>query len=99
MALLNHRTHDGSRHFAEFDQESEQFPWDQVRDHLAGLEGATVTGYLTDNVTEVWIDFDYKKHKFTVHNPMGWWWFFVNDPTCDDEILEAVVVHAAKFLG
>jgi hypothetical protein len=97
MEFLDHRMHDGSRLFAEIPEDLEL--WDQLRDHLATLEGVSVTKYLTDDVTEVWIDFDFKSHKFTVNNQFGEFWFFVADPSCGDEILEAVVVHARKFIG
>lgn len=89
--------HDGSRQFAEIPEDLEL--WDELRDHFKALEGATIAGYLTDNVTEVWIDFDYRGHRFAINNQFGEYWFFVADPSCDDEILEAVVSHARKFIG
>jgi hypothetical protein len=97
MEFLDHRMHDGSRLFAKIPEDFEL--WDQLRDHLKTLEGVSVTKYFTDDVTEVWIDFDFRGHKFTVNNQFGEYWFFVADPSCDDEILKAVVVHARKYVG
>lgn len=97
MKFLDYRMHDGSRQFAEIPEDLES--WEELRDHFKALEGATITRYFTDNVTEVWIDFDLKGHKFTINNQFGDYWFMVADPLCDDEILEAVVSHAHKFIG
>jgi hypothetical protein len=87
--------HDGSRQFAEL---PEACVWDEFRQHIAQLAGATVTDYLTDNVTEMWLDFSFRGHAFTVNNQSGDFWFFVRDPACPDDILAAVVEHCESLL-
>jgi hypothetical protein len=63
------------------------------------LDGAQVTGFLTDNITEVWIDFTYLGHQFTINNQFGNYWFFVDNPQCSDEILQTVLGHCELVLG
>jgi hypothetical protein len=96
MQLQDFRMHDGSRQFATF-PESE--PWSILRDHIATLEGATVTDFITDNVTEAWIDFEFANHRFTVNNQSGEYWFIVDNPSCKDETLEQVARHCNRLLG
>ena len=88
--LLKIEMNDGSRHFGELPQ---TVLWHELRNHIETLDGAVVTTFVTDNVTEAWIDFSYRDHSFTVNDQFGAYWFFVNDPTCPDEILEAVLAH------
>ena len=90
MKLKNQRMNDGSRHFASF---PEGWPWSDFRDHIQQLPGTTITGYLTDDVTEVWIDFTYRDYKFSVNNQFGEFWLFVDDPACPDEVLNSIVEH------
>ena len=96
MNLLDTRMHDGSRLFAEL---AESQPWELLRDHLLSLDGVTLTGYLTDHITEVWIDFLFREHEFTVNNQFGEYWFSVDNPLCDDDVLAAVVNHCQLLLG
>lgn len=93
--LLNSSTHDGSRQFAEL---PETCSWDEFRQHIARLPGATITDYLTDNVTEMWLDFSFRDHAFTVNNQYGDFWFFVRDPACPDDILVAIIEHCEPLL-
>jgi len=93
--LLNFRMNDGSRHFVSL---PESYPLESFRDRMAKLPGAAITGFLTDQVTEVWIDFSYEGHAFTINNPFGEYWFFVRDPKCDDAILRKIIDHASGFL-
>ena len=87
--------HDGSRHFGELPQ---TVLWDQLRIHLERMEGANVTNYITDNVTEAWIDFTFRGHHFSVNDQHGSYWFFVEDPHCPDDILIAVLTHCGSLL-
>ncbi|MCB9853914.1 MAG: hypothetical protein H6819_12510 [Phycisphaerales bacterium] len=73
--------------------------WYNVRDHVASLEGAQLTGFLTDEVTEAWIDFEYRGHAFTINNQLDEYWFFVKDSACPDEILHEVADHFEALLG
>ena len=87
---------DGSRHFGELPQ---TVLWYELRDHIEVLEGASVTDFVTDHVTEAWIDFSYRGHRFSVNDQFGDYWFFVEDPNCPDEILRAVLSHCELLLG
>lgn len=95
MKLENFRMNDGSRQFATF---AESEDWYVLRDHIVTLEGATLTGFITDDITEVWIDFEFAGYRFSVYNQLGEYWCFVNPPTCSDEILAEVVTHCGQLL-
>ena len=94
--IYDMRMHDGSRHFAELPQTQDWYP---VRDHVSALPGAVLTGFVTDHVTEAWIDFTYRKPQFSINDQNGGYWFFVDDPACGEEILEEVVTHWEQLLG
>jgi len=95
IQLLTRTTNDGSRWFAEL---PESRSWRELRDHLARLSGVYITKFLTDEVTEAWIDFAYRGHTFSVNNQFGDYWFFVREPGCPDDILIEVVSHCQPFL-
>ena len=86
---------DGSRHFGDLPQ---TVLWYDLRDHIQNLEGAVLTAFVTDNVTEAWIDFTYQNHEFSVNDQNGSYWFFVKDPRCPDDILRAVLSHCSAVL-
>jgi len=62
------------------------------------LWGAFPTAYIP-SFSESWIDFKYKKHKFSINNQYGDFWFFVEDPDCPEEILIEVVSHFSGVLN
>jgi len=99
--LLNTEMHDGSRMFATLpethDLESPQ--WHLLRNRIEQLPGARLEGFLTDDVTEAWIDFAYRGHQFSLNNQGGEWWFFVTTPSCPDDVLRDVVEHFEPTLG
>lgn len=95
IKLLNNTTNDGSRWFAAL---PESRSWSDVHAHLSSLAGVHITEYLTDDVTEVWIDFAYRGHTFSVNNQFGEYWFFVKQPNCPNDILTEVVSHCQTFL-
>lgn len=86
---------DGSRNFADL---PEAVFFDELREIANKFEGAQETGFITDWMTEVWLDFDYRGHKFSINNQMGEYWFFVENPNCSDEILCEVMEHFENFL-
>ncbi len=86
---------DGSRNFASLPQ---SVSWYDLRDQIANLPGAKLTGFVTDHVTEAWIDFTYLGHNFSVNDQNGEYWFFVGDPGCPDHILQAVLDHCKGLL-
>ena len=88
--------HDGSRQFGELPQTA---LWYELRDHIEKLAGAAVTNFVTDNVTEAWIDFSYRGYRFCVNDQFGDYWFFVADPTCSDGILQSILAHCKLLLG
>lgn len=98
--IFDHRMHDGSRNFAGLPEvySAECPQWESLRDHVAALPGAVLTGYVTDQVTEAWIDLTYREHVFSINNQAGEWWFFVQDPACPDEILDEVLRHYEALL-
>jgi hypothetical protein len=98
--LFDFRMADGSRNFADLPESySVDVPqWERLRDHVAGLAGAELTGFVTDQVTEAWIDFTYAAQSFSINNQSGEWWFFVADPACPDAVLHAVIDHFATLL-
>lgn len=95
QSLINLIMHDGSRHFGDLPQTVD---WYAVRDHVARLPGAALSGFVTDDITEAWIDFNYRQHDFSINNQFGDYWFFVNDPACPAEILREVLNHFAELL-
>ena len=94
--LLDLRMHDGSRHFGSLPSSRS---WESVRDHVRRLKGARLTGFLTDGVTEAWIDFEFASQRFSVNDQFGEFWFFVDDPSCPDSLLHTVMVHFTGLLG
>jgi hypothetical protein len=99
--IIDMRMHDGSRHFGGLPEtyDVERPQWYAVRDHVGRLEGAQLTGFVTDDVTEAWIDFRLQGHAFSLNNQHGEWWFFVSDPACPDTLLEHVLDHFEALLG
>ena len=93
--LFDFKMNDGSRNFADL---PETVFFDELREIAKQLQGATETGFLTDWVTEVWLDFEFRGQRFSVNNQNGDYWFFVENPECPDEILLEVVEHFQKSL-
>jgi len=93
--LINLIMHDGSLHFGDLPQ---TMLWYAVRDHVARLPGAALTGFVADDVTEAWIDFTYRGHTFSINDQLGDYWFFVKDPACPDDVLSEVLSHFAELL-
>jgi hypothetical protein len=87
--------HDGSRNFCNL---PEAVFFDELRRHASKLTTAKITGFLTDSVTEVWLDFNFRGQKFSINNQYGDYWFFVEDPECPDNILIEVMEHFRKLL-
>jgi hypothetical protein len=94
--LMNIIMNDGSRQFGELPQAA---TWDKLRAHIEKLSGASVTQFVTDHVTEAWIDFSFRGFQFTVNNQFGDYWFFSNDAQAPDAILETVLSHCRSLLG
>jgi hypothetical protein len=89
------RMNDGSRHFADL---PETVFFDEMADHLEKLDGGEITNFITDGVLEMWLEFDFYGHHFSINNQFGDYWFFVDDPNCPDEILTRVCDHFRSLL-
>ena len=88
--LFDFRMRDGSRNFADL---PEIVFFDTLRTHARKLAGVSETGFLTDWVTEVWLDLEFRGHRFSINNQLGNYWLFVEDPRCPDDILIELVSH------
>ncbi len=93
--IYDMRMNDGSRHFTSLPQ---TVLWYEVRDHVSNLPGAVLTGFICDDITEAWIDFTYMDYKFSINDQFGDYWFFVDEPSCPDEILGKVLAHFRSLL-
>jgi len=93
--LFEIKMSDGSRHFVDM---PEVVFFDELADHVEELEGAEIIEFLTNGVVEMWLDFEFSGHKFSVTNQMGDYWFFVEDAECPDEILLEIIDHFRKLL-
>ena len=93
--LLNIIMCNGSRHFGDLPA---SIPWHRLRKHIKRLKGAEITNFITDYITEAWLDFSYCGQQFSVNNQFGSYWFFVKDSNCPDNILQAVLRHCELLL-
>lgn len=93
--LLKKKIVSGARHFVDM---PEAVFFDEIADHTEELEGAEITEFITDGTVEMWLDFDFLDHKFSITNHLGDYWFFVQDPNCPEEILLEVIDHFRKLL-
>lgn len=93
--LLETKMNDGSRHFVDL---PEVVFFDEFYEHAEELRGAEITEFITDGVIEMWLDFEFRRHKFSVNNQFGDYWFFVENPACPDEILLEVIEHFRELL-
>lgn len=89
--LFDEKMNDGSRHFVDMPVEIAFF--DDFADHVEELDGAEITEFITDGVVEMWLEFTFRGHKFSVNNHLIDYWFFVEDNTCPEEILIEVIDH------
>jgi hypothetical protein len=95
LQLHNHIAVDGSRQFLAL---PESCAWSDLRTHLSALEGVALGEYLTDGITQAWIDFTYRGYRFTINNQFGKYWFFVDDPVCPADLLIELGMHCHGFL-
>ncbi|MGE3180661.1 MAG: hypothetical protein AB7N71_03460 [Phycisphaerae bacterium] len=95
VELLSLAMADGSRKFGDLPQTK---MWNTLRDHIERLDGAELTSFVCDRVTEAWIDFRYAGHEFSINDQLATYWFFVTDPDCPDEILKSVLDHFGELL-
>ncbi len=96
MDLIDDKMNDGSRNFILLPVGSTA-PIRLIF-RIFTLWGAYPTAYIPA-LGESWIDFRYKKNKFSINNQYGDFWFFVKNPDCPKEILDEVACHFAGILG
>jgi hypothetical protein len=96
MKLIDERTPDGSRQFAQLPKIA---PWEVVRDHILLLGNAKVVNYITENVARPWLDFTFRGHRFVIHCHENQFRLYVSDPQCSDLILYEVGTHLEQLLG
>ena len=46
----------------------------------------------------MWLDFEFRSHKFSVNNQFTDYWFFVEDADCPEKILLEVIDHFSQLL-
>lgn len=86
---------DGSRHFVDM---PEVVFFDDFADYVEELDGAEITEFITDGVVEMWLEFEFRGHKFSVNNQLGDYRFFVEDSNCPEEILLELIDHFRLLL-
>lgn len=91
---LDVRMQDGSRLFAIL---KDPLSWKALRDHLETMQSLKILRFVTDGITEGWLDFEYFGHHFTVHDPLGEFYVFVKDAECSSFILGELMTHFRKL--
>ena len=72
--------------------------WQALCEHILLLPGSRIANFVTAGVTEAWIDFTYREHRFSVHHRDGDYCFHVHDPQCPDLSLYHVAAHCERLL-
>lgn len=93
--LLEMKLNDGSRHFVDLPM---VVFFDELYEHIEELDGAEITEFTADGVVEMWLDFRFRGHNFSVTNQYADYWFFVEDPNCPDEILLEIIEHFRELV-
>lgn len=77
---------DGSRHFLSL---PESCSAKTLRTHLENIPGVRVCD-VTQGGFQWWMSFQCLGWRFSINNPFGEFWFFVEDPCCPEEILRCL---------
>jgi len=93
--LMNVVMNDGSRLFGELSQTA---LWYELRDHIKELDGVVITDFITDHVTQAWIDFTYRGYRFSINDQFADYWFIVDVASCPDEVLSSILAHCKVLL-
>ncbi len=94
LTLIDHRTADGSRHFARLVTVA---PWERVRQHVRRLENAELINSVDPPGPRAWLDFSYRGHRFLVHEQGRHVDLLVRNPLCCDLILYQVGSHFLRL--
>ena len=93
--LLENKLKSGARHFVDM---PEVVFFDEVYEHAENLDGVEIYDFQTDGTLEMWLEFEFRGHKFFIGNKFGDFWFLVEDADCDEEILLEIAGHFRKLL-
>ena len=66
--MICSKINDGARHFVDL---PEVVFFDEFYDYTEVLECVDITEFLTNGVIEMWLDFEFRGHKFSVSNQFG----------------------------
>lgn len=91
---LDQRMEDGSRLFAII---RDPMSWADLKSHLKQMENLEILHFVSDGMVEGWLDFRYFGHQFSINDPMGEFWVFVDDPSCPSFILGELMTHFRKW--
>lgn len=75
---------DGTRHFGDL---PEIVTFDEMYALAMASPEIEVKDFVSDQVTEMWLDLEFRGNRFSINNQSGEYWFFVDDPKCPDETL------------
>ena len=90
IRLIDRRTEDGSRLFTYLPQTA---GWEGLHTHLRRLPGVQIANYVPAELTEPWIDFLYRSHRFSVRQQEDRICLIVRNPQCPDVILYQLAAH------
>jgi hypothetical protein len=93
--LLENKLNAGARHFVDM---PEVVFFDELYEHAENLPGVEIIEFLMDGTLEMWLEFKFRGNKFFIGNNYGDYWFLVEDPECDEEILLEIAAHFRKLL-
>jgi hypothetical protein len=96
MQLIDRRIEDGSRHFVSLPHSR---TWEELCEHILLMPGAEITNFVVAGVTEAWMEFTFRAHRFSVKDRSGEFCFLVRDPQCPDLSLYEVASHCEELLG
>ena len=87
---------DGSVLFAEL---SGNISWAELRDHLERIDQLLIMKFVTDGITEAWLDFYYHGQHCTVHCPLDDYLVFAQDGNCPAFMLMELIEHFRMLAG
>jgi hypothetical protein len=93
--LMNTIMRDGSRHFLALRETARP---DEIRARLEAIYGIRICQFSRGGF-EWWMFFQCMGWRFSVNNPFGEIWFFVDDPICPEDILNCLKRRIAQALA
>ena len=91
---FNMTMNDGARHFYAHPT---VISWDDLLDHLEKLGDLEITGIVTDDVVETWVDLTYRTYEFSINDQNGEYWFFSENQNCPEKVMAEIVEHCGKL--